>query len=93
MTGPVVELRKITRVYPVGGGGVAALRGIDLLIRRGEFVALVGPSGCGKSTLLNLVGCLDRPDSGELFIDGQEVSKLDSDQLAHLRNRKIGFVF
>ena len=90
---PVVELIQVERVYPSGSGPVAALRGIDLRIEPGEFVALVGPSGCGKSTLLNVVGCLDRPTAGTLRIDGVDTSELDEDQLAQLRNRKIGFVF
>ena len=90
---PVVELRDISRIYPSGSGQVNALEHIDLAIQKGEFVALVGPSGCGKSTLLNLVGCLDRPTSGQLFLDGQDVSQLGDDQLAYMRNRKIGFVF
>jgi len=93
MSHPVVELRGVERVYPSGSGPVAALRGLDLRIEQGEFVALVGPSGCGKSTLLNVVGCLDRPTAGKLLIDGQDTSELDEDQLAQLRNRKIGFVF
>ena len=70
-----------------------AVHEMDLRVERGEFMALLGPSGCGKSSLLNLLGCLDRPSSGELLIDGVAVSSLDDDGLAGLRNRKIGFVF
>jgi putative ABC transport system ATP-binding protein len=93
MSAPVVELRQVSRHFPSGEETVVALDQVDLLMPKGDFVALVGPSGCGKSTLLNLVGCLDRPTSGELFLDGQATSQLDDDQLAYLRNRKIGFVF
>jgi len=77
----------------MAAGPVVAVHEMDLKIEGGEFVALLGPSGCGKSTLLNLLGCLDRPTSGELLIDGVAVSSLDDDGLATLRNRKIGFVF
>jgi putative ABC transport system ATP-binding protein len=91
---PVLELRSLTRHYSTGSGDpVIAVQQMDLRIERGEFVALLGPSGCGKSTLLNLLGCLDRPTSGELLIDGVAVSGLDDDGLARLRNQKIGFVF
>lgn len=91
---PVLELRALTRHYSTGSGDpVIAVQQMDLRIERGEFVALLGPSGCGKSTLLNLLGCLDRPTSGELLIDGVAVSGLDDDGLARLRNQKIGFVF
>lgn len=90
---PTLELRQLARHYPSPGGAVAAVDGMTLRIERGEFVSLLGPSGCGKSTLLNLLGCLDRPTAGELLIDGEPVSGLDDDELARLRNRKIGFVF
>jgi len=90
---PVLELRQLTRHYATPAGPVVAVDKMDLIIGRGEFVVLLGPSGCGKSTLLNLLGCLDRPTSGELLIDGVAVSGLDDDGLARLRNHKIGFVF
>jgi putative ABC transport system ATP-binding protein len=83
----------IQKTYRVGDVEVAALRGISLHIKKGEFVALMGPSGCGKSTLMNLLGCLDTPSAGSYRLDGQEVAGLDDDALSAIRNRKIGFVF
>ena len=93
MSPPVLELRKLTRHYPTPAGPVMAVHEMDLIVAKGDFIALLGPSGCGKSSLLNLLGCLDRPSSGELLIDGIPVSSLDDDGLARLRNQKIGFVF
>lgn len=93
MNAPVLELRQLTRHYDTPAGPVMAVHEMDLRVERGDFVALLGPSGCGKSSLLNLLGCLDRPSSGELLIDGVAISSLDDDGLAQLRNRKIGFVF
>jgi putative ABC transport system ATP-binding protein len=90
---PVIELRDVRKVYAAGDVEVPALRGVSLTIGRGEFVALVGASGSGKSTLMNLVGCLDRPTSGSYHFDGQDVSRLGRKELAHLRNKKLGFVF
>ncbi len=81
------------KIYRTGEMEVAAVRGVSLEIKRGEFVALMGASGSGKSTLMNILGCLDRPSSGHYFLDDANVSGLDSDQLAEIRNRKIGFVF
>lgn len=89
----MIELRDVTKSYPSGEGQVVAVDHVDLVLLAGDFVALVGPSGCGKSTLLNLVGCLDRPTSGQLSLDGSLTSELDDDGLAKLRNRKLGFVF
>ena len=89
----MIELRDVTKSYPSGEGQVVAVDHVDLILLAGDFVALVGPSGCGKSTLLNLVGCLDRPTSGRLSLDGSLTSELDDDGLAKLRNRKLGFVF
>jgi len=90
---PVVHLREIAKVYRLGKVEVPALRGVSLDVGRGEFVAIMGPSGSGKSTLMNLIGCLDRPTSGSYILDGQDVSRMSDDDLADVRNGRIGFVF
>jgi putative ABC transport system ATP-binding protein len=89
----VIVTRQLRRDYDMGGEVVHALAGVDLVIRRNEFVAIMGPSGSGKSTLMNLIGCLDSPTGGEYWLNGHRVSELDDDELARIRNKEIGFVF
>lgn len=89
----VIRATNLTKVYKMGQVEVRALNGLSLEIARGEIVAIMGPSGSGKSTLMNIIGCLDRPTSGEYILDGEPVARLTDDQLATIRNRKVGFVF
>ena len=89
----IIRIEKLRRVFEVGSEKVHALKGVSFEIREGEFVSIMGASGSGKSTLLNILGCLDRPTAGEYYIDGVAVSNRTKDELAMLRNRKIGFVF
>ena len=90
---PVIRTEGIKKDYVLGAETVRAVRGIELVIERGEFVAIMGPSGSGKSTFMNLIGCLDTPSAGRYWLNGQLVSELTEDQLARVRNREIGFVF
>ncbi len=89
----VIEARDVVKTYKMGEFDVQALRGVSFNIRRGEVVSIMGPSGSGKSTMMNTLGCLDRPTSGEYILDGESVGGMDDDQLASVRNRKVGFVF
>jgi putative ABC transport system ATP-binding protein len=88
-----IDVRDVTKTYSLGDVKVEALRGVTFTIARGEYVAIMGPSGSGKSTLMNLLGCLDRPTTGQYFLDGSDVSTLGDDQLAAIRLKKLGFVF
>ena len=90
---PLVELNDIYKTYRLGEVDVPVLKGVSLTVERGELVALMGASGSGKSTLMNILGCLDRPTSGQYLLEGKDVSRLSSDERAHVRNEKIGFVF
>lgn len=91
--GIVIQTRGLSKYYVLGAETVRAVRGVDLEIQQGEFVAIMGPSGSGKSTFMNLIGCLDTPTAGEYWLNGRQVSELSDDQLARVRNRDIGFVF
>lgn len=93
MSKSIIEIKGITRDFPLGNEIVYVLKGIDLHINKGEYVALMGPSGSGKSTLMNILGCLDTPTSGSYVLNGKDVSKMEDDELAEIRNKEIGFVF
>ena len=93
MKTPIIDIKGITRDFQLGSETVNVLKGIDLLINKGEYVALMGPSGSGKSTLMNILGCLDTPTSGSYILNGKQVSEMHDDELAEIRNKEIGFVF
>ena len=93
MNNYLIEITGLTKVYGEGDATVHALAGVDVQVERGEFVAIMGHSGSGKSTLMNIVGCLDRPTAGQYFLDGHDVSKMSKDDLADVRNDKLGFIF
>ncbi len=92
-TAHLIEMHELTRVYQLGPQEIYALRGVDLIIEQGEYVAIMGPSGSGKSTLMNIIGCLDTPSSGRYLLDGVPVETMNDDELAAVRNKKIGFIF
>lgn len=89
----IVEIKNVKKEYTLGGETVTALDNVSFTVNKGDFIAIIGPSGSGKSTLMNIIGCLDTPDSGEYYLDGQNVFSLKSKQLAEVRNHKIGFIF
>jgi len=93
MSIPVIKLNDLKKTYKLGEVDVFALKGISFEINKGEFVSIMGPSGCGKSTLMNMIGCLDKPTSGDIYLDGINTARLNDDELAEIRNKKIGFVF
>lgn len=93
MKTPIINIKGITRDFQLGSETVNVLKGIDLVINKGEYVALMGPSGSGKSTLMNILGCLDTPTSGSYILNGKQVSEMHDDELAEIRNKEIGFVF
>ncbi|MBA2874695.1 ABC transporter ATP-binding protein [Thermaerobacillus caldiproteolyticus] len=93
MAAPIIQIENMTKTYTLGGEVVHALRGVSLQIEKGDFLAIIGPSGSGKSTFMNMIGCLDRPDSGSYILDGKEIEKMKDNELATIRNEKIGFVF
>lgn len=90
---PIIQITNLMKTYKLGGETVNALNNVSLEIKKGEFLAIIGPSGSGKSTLMNMIGCLDRPESGQYLLDGKDIGKMNDNQLAMIRNQKIGFIF
>ncbi|WP_066064947.1 ABC transporter ATP-binding protein [Neobacillus soli] len=90
---PIIEISHLMKTYKLGGETVHALNNVSIEIKKGEFLAIIGPSGSGKSTLMNMIGCLDRPQSGKYLLDGKDIGKMNDNQLAMIRNQKIGFIF
>ncbi|WP_374121003.1 ABC transporter ATP-binding protein [Neobacillus sp. PS2-9] len=90
---PIIQIKDLMKTYQLGGETVHALNKVSIEIEQGEFLAIIGPSGSGKSTLMNMLGCLDRPQSGTYLLDGKDISKMNDNQLATIRNKKIGFIF
>ncbi|WP_307290865.1 ABC transporter ATP-binding protein [Bacillus sp. SORGH_AS_0510] len=93
MAKPIIQIKGLMKTYQLGGETVHALNKVSIDIEQGEFLAIIGPSGSGKSTLMNMLGCLDRPQSGTYLLDGRDISKMNDNQLATIRNKKIGFIF
>lgn len=93
MRTPIINISNLMKTYKLGGETVHALNNVTLEIEKGEFLAIIGPSGSGKSTLMNMIGCLDRPQSGKYLLDGKDIGKMNDNQLATIRNQKIGFIF
>ncbi|MCU0373054.1 MAG: ABC transporter ATP-binding protein [Ignavibacteria bacterium] len=93
MASVLIDIKKVTKLYEMGEEKLYALNGIDLIIEKNEYVAIMGPSGSGKSTLMNIIGCLDTPTSGDYILNGKDVHEMDDDELAEIRNKEIGFVF
>lgn len=93
MSTPIIQIKNLMKSYKLGGETVHALNNISIEINQSEFLAIIGPSGSGKSTLMNMIGCLDLPDSGEYLLDGKDIGKMNDNQLAAIRNQKIGFIF
>ena len=93
MTKPIMQISNLKKAYKLGGEIVHALNDVSIEIQKGEFLAIIGPSGSGKSTLMNMIGCLDKPQSGKYLLDGKDIFKMDDNELATIRNQKIGFIF
>ena len=93
LMGTIMELQDVWKIYRMGEFDIPALQGIDLTIKKNEFVAITGPSGCGKSTMLNMIGCLDMPTSGKILLEGRDISEFKGNELARIRGKKIGFIF